>query len=163
MDFFDILDESLALVEKDDREEEENKWLRSSDSSSTFLDEKTPASQSEDEALSASDSEWEDEIEPTIPGTSQVLLHEWMNGLVIFYNQCLEIGTEGVACDPVALRLAVDNMVKAVLHDSQKKMLLGALSLYEFVVAVLSRFWICMHPCKIILAASICPPTPGLV
>lgn len=150
MNFFEILDETMALVEKAGKEAEEEDWLRNSDSSSTFLDETTPASPSEDEALSARDSEWEEEIEPTIPGTSQVLLHEWMNGLVIFYNQCLEIGTEGVACDPVALRQAVDNIVKAILHDSQKKMLLGALPLYEFVVAVLSRFWIRMHPCNLI-------------
>lgn len=150
MNFFEILDETMALVEKAGKEAEEKDWLRNSDSSSTFLDETTPASPSEDEALSARDSEWEEEIEPTIPGTSQVLLHEWMNGLVIFYNQCLEIGTEGVAWDPVALRQAVDNIVKAILHDSQKKMLLGALPLYEFVVAVLSRFWIRMHPCNLI-------------
>lgn len=76
-----------------------------------------------------------------------------MNGLVIFYNQCLEIGTEGVACNPVPLREAVDDIVEAVLEDIRVKMLLGAHPLYDFVVTVLQRFWTRMHPCKTI------PPT----
>lgn len=68
MNFFDILDETMGLVEKDGKEEEEWKWLRNSDSSSTFLDETTPASTSEDEELSARDSEWEDENRADNPG-----------------------------------------------------------------------------------------------
>jgi hypothetical protein len=148
MSHVEELEEMTAMDEHMGKEEEGEEQFHHSDSSSTFPQEKSPASMSEDEELSARDSEWEDEIEPTIKDTSQVLLHEWMNGLVIFYNQCLEIGTEGVVCDPIALRQAVDEIVETALEDAQNKMLLGALPLYDFVVTVLSKLWIRMHPCK---------------
>jgi len=76
-----------------------------------------------------------------------------MNSFVLFYNQFLEIGTEGVVCGPVALRQAVGEIVETALEDSQSKMLLGTLPLYDFAVTVLSRLWRRLHPCKVTLAS----------
>lgn len=133
--------------DEDEEDEDEEEWSDDSDSDSTYPEEDS----SEDEELSGRNSEWEDEIEPTIGNTSQVLLHEWMNSLVIFYNQCLEIGTEGVVCDPIALRHAVDKIVETALENTHNKILLGTLPLYDFVVTVLSRLWRRVHPCKMVL------------
>ncbi|KAK1836453.1 hypothetical protein QBC39DRAFT_367267 [Podospora conica] len=86
-------------------------------------------------------------MEPTIPDTSQVLLHEFMNHFVGYYNDHLQFDLEKILLDPVLFRQGVDNIVKTTLEDNKEALhRVGVLPLHTLIVAIVHRTFKAIHP-----------------